>query len=569
MSAARRSGGGLRARLTGWWRSLPLMRAFACYTVCCIAVSGVVSLSVMAVCMELYDHLGERADGIVEVDAGPYVYDAGEDELVPAVSIDLPNDRLLFLGLRGGVGRASSDATGPEDGVAPGDGSARVEYATIGMLRADGGPELFDWGGNYTERDYIEAGGNPYDPVALPVDELAAYDARERADRAEPGGALALAADALAGSDGDIVVSNVGYYVAQPSLGAETGPMLALRVAAGFSPFAVLGLFSVLMFRRFYRRRLAEPLGTLHGVAGRIAAQDLDFEVGEVAGREFEGLARAFERMRASLAEAQRALLERAEERRRLNAAFAHDLRTPLTVLKGTLEMMGDGGAGDTEEVAVPVSSVAALAGQVARLESYAQAMSGITKLEDRVVERRETAFSSLAGDLAAAARAIASSAGRACRVRVRNECAGGASGGATALLSVDAALVEEVLGNLMGNACRYAEERVDLAVRLREGAPPAGRGDGAAAAASEEGALLLELTVVDDGPGFSAEALRHGCEAFFSERKSAEHFGLGLAISSILARVHGGDVALGNEAGGGARAIAVFAVGGAGGSGR
>ena len=61
--------------------------------------------------------------------------------------------------------------------------------------------------------------------------------------------------------------------------------------------------------------------------------------------------------------------------------------------------------------------------------------------------------------------------------------------------------LVDEVLGNLVGNACRYAAGEVVLEVRVRAA------GDGAA----------LELTVADDGPGFSAEALRHGCDAFFA----------------------------------------------------
>ena len=77
--------------------------------------------------------------------------------------------------------------------------------------------------------------------------------------------------------------------------------------------------------------------------------------------------------------------------------------------------------------------------------------------------------------------------------------------------LLVDVPLVDEVLGNLVGNACRYAAGEVVLEVRVRAA------GDDAA----------LELTVADDGPGFSAEALRHGCDAFFGEAKSAEHFGL------------------------------------------
>ena len=62
---------------------------------------------------------------------------------------------------------------------------------------------------------------------------------------------------------------------------------------------------------------------------------------------------------------------------------------------------------------------------------------------------------------------------------------------------------------------------------------------------------MCLQVKVADDGPGFSADALRHGCEAFFSEQKSAEHFGLGLSIASMLARLHGGGITLANADGG------------------
>ena len=84
---------------------------------------------------------------------------------------------------------------------------------------------------------------------------------------------------------------------------------------------------------------IAAPLSELAGAADRIAEQDLDFAIGTVRGRELGRLSETLEHMRASLLEAQRELWRTAESRRRLNAAFAHDLRTPITVLKGTVEM--------------------------------------------------------------------------------------------------------------------------------------------------------------------------------------------------------------------------------------
>ena len=546
----------LRARLSVWWRNLPLMRSFACYTAICLVLSVVISVAFMVACLEGYHYLDRvENEGRTEVDSGPYIYDVASGELVPAVSVDLGSgvgDRMVYVGMRRGTGRASVETDKGSPQVINASTERPVVYATLERIASDDGLKLYDWGGNYTEADYIEAGGNPYNPKPIAADELAHYDERERRERISTTGELGSAIEQLGAANDEILTSNIGYYVSQAQTSTETTPMFALRIAAGLAPFVVLGVLATVLFRQFYRVRLAEPLGSLHHAAERIAAQDLDFTVGTVAGREFAGLASAFERMRASLEEAQRELFETAEERRRLNAAFAHDLRTPVTVLKGTLEMMED---------KEPSPHIATLQGQVERLESYAQAMTGITKLEDREVERGSVAFSVLAGDLGRTARTLASETGIACHVAVRNELADVCGSTGAAELCVDASLVEEVLGNVMSNACRFARQRVSLAVCLRRRCET--DGEKASAPDETEGALsaVLDLRVTDDGPGFSAEALRRGCESFFSEQKSAEHFGLGLTVASMLARLHGGSLELANTTSGGALVHATFAV--------
>ena len=97
------------------------------------------------------------------------------------------------------------------------------------------------------------------------------------------------------------------------------------------------------------------------------------------------------------------------------------------------------------------------------------------------------------------------------------------------------ARLVEEVAENLVGNAARFADGRVDARLDVRDG--------------------FLVLAVEDDGPGFSPAALERGCAPFFSETPSKDHFGLGLNIAALLCDKHGGDLALENRAEGGARA--------------
>lgn len=548
-------------RLRTWWRGLPIMRAFFCFVAIWAVASLAFSLVTITVLMEAFYRIdGEARASRLEVNGGPYIYDARNDELVPASAMDLNGtDQFVFIGFTDSsvLNGSSVDvvlAGGWNDGV-------RVGYATMDMVRTDDALTVYDWGGNYTEEDYIEADGNPYREDPVDPDDLAAYDARERATRVRNDQVIAE------GSLGEgMLVSNVGYFVSQDDGAYASGAGMALRIAAGLSPFLYFGVFAIALFRRFYRTRLEAPLDALRMATDRVARQDLDFEMPQVAGRELGGLARAFERMRASLVRSQRELWRTAEERRRLNAAFAHDLRTPVTVLKGTVEMAqmrAEHGESPNPE------ALRTIAGQVGRLESYATAMSGIARLEDRKVVRAEVDAPELARDLAGQARAYVSA--RAPELAVDTDAARLPEG---MRLLVDRSLVEEVLDNLLSNACGHAGERIEVSLALEDapvapGADPAG--DAAAPAPDgcrQDGSgmgegprRLLALRVSDDGPGFTPEALRRGCEPFFGEAKSAEHFGLGLNIVQTLARLHGGAVELANADGRGAVVTVRFEV--------
>lgn len=113
-----------------------------------------------------------------------------------------------------------------------------------------------------------------------------------------------------------------------------------LGIASGavypLSFIVCLGLISIL----FYRKILQKPLELLGATADKITDNNLDFTIHYDRPDEFGRLCQSFEKMRSALRDNNLELWRQIEERRRLNAAFAHDLRTPLTVLKGQSEML-------------------------------------------------------------------------------------------------------------------------------------------------------------------------------------------------------------------------------------
>ena len=539
----------LRERARAWWRARPLGVTFAVCVAVYLLVATAACLALIGATETVEDVYLRSVTGIDEdswLFSGPYIYDSAAHELRPATEISVPGAEglavFLATGEDEGAHRPTSDAAATQRAYP----EQSQSYATVtGVER--GAIGLMDWGlnGEYPgpgrDTSFTNHEDNAVEVVALEKDSLAQYDAQQRALRADPATAFEQVTDIdLRDAFGSDRISNVAYYA---FAGGVHPPFITVSdMVQSVGPFVIYGGLAIVMFRRFYRTNIAEPLGELGIAAERIGSQDLDFEIEPVRGRELARLGATLDAMRTELLKAQRHLWHTSESRRQLNAAFAHDLRTPITVLKGTVElarMRVDAGQQVTPEQAERLQA------QVARLESYASAMSGVCKLEDRAVSRAPLALCEVEDELGRHAREVVAARAPELAVEVRSAEGMDEDAGAAALL-LDMSLVEEVLDNLLSNACGHARARVVVELGVGDNGDP----------------WRLVVRVRDDGDGFSPEALHRACDAFYSENKSAEHFGLGLNVSSVLAELHGGGIELANGPCGGACVTATFECG-------
>lgn len=137
----------------------------------------------------------------------------------------------------------------------------------------------------------------------------------------------------------------------------------------------------------FYRWKLKEPLAVLMDGTNRMMENDLDFIIPAVSGDELEQLCVTFETMRQSLLNSNRELWRQTEERKRLNAAFSHDLRNPITVLKGSAKMAKQcADCGNTPQLMDNLERMEAYTG---RIERYVETMSKVQRLEQVQLEKR------------------------------------------------------------------------------------------------------------------------------------------------------------------------------------
>lgn len=300
-----------------------------------------------------------------------------------------------------------------------------------------------------------------------------------------------------------------------------------------FVQYASPYLYTILLFGGglflFYRRRVRQPLQAMIEAADLVAKGDLDFRIAIRSRDEFGRISEAFEKMRAALEQSSRESWRIAEERKRLNAAFSHDLRTPLSVLKGRIDLLADfypSGNLDREET---VSAISALRRNADRLELYVASMTSVQKLDDLQPGPREIELTELVGELHDIATSLSGA-----KTIATNEILPG-------VLNLDSGIVFRVFENLIANAERFAAESIQITFHTTPHS--------------------FAFTVTDDGPGFTTEALNHATDPYYrgSDREADTHFGLGLYLCRLLCEKHGGALTVGNSPSGGAEITARF----------
>lgn len=286
-----------------------------------------------------------------------------------------------------------------------------------------------------------------------------------------------------------------------------------------------VGIAVVIAAMLFYHKKMKKPLDVLGKASDRISDHDLNFTVVYSGKDEMGKLCASFEKMRDALYMNNHLMWQQMEQRKRLNAAFAHDLRTPLTILKGHLEMMQNGSEPKYKNASMMTK-------QIDRLEQYVDSMSGMQKLEDIEPQRREVITDDLIKSIKQMSEFICRAEEKSIDFQTHTT---------SKSLCLDESIVYQVTENIVSNAARYAASRIDVSL-------------------TEENDMI-SIIVYDDGIGFSPESLEHAAEPYYTASQNrGSHLGLGLYISKILMQHHGGDIYIENF-GSGAKVTATFCV--------
>ena len=267
----------------------------------------------------------------------------------------------------------------------------------------------------------------------------------------------------------------------------------------------------------YYRKKLREPITQLQNGVERIQEDNLDFHIEYDGDDELGQLCCSMEKMRRELRQKHKALWESLEQRKLLNASVSHDLRTPITVLKGYLDYLEKNIPQDKLTEDMLLDTVSSMQGAVNRLELYVESVRDIEKIENIEIEKRSENVKLLLNELRSNVRQLAGNK----EIIISNDIA-------VDKIQIDKGVFFRILENLLQNALRYAEKQVSINLSHKKD--------------------FLILTVKDDGKGFSAADLEKATTVFYSNDKEKQHFGIGLSVCKILCEKHGGLLYVGNQ---------------------
>ncbi len=284
----------------------------------------------------------------------------------------------------------------------------------------------------------------------------------------------------------------------------------------------VLGLLNlswVIAIATLFAKRLKKELAPVMGATRKIQEKDLYFKLQPSKIKEFNEIVESLDTMKEALANSLKNEWETERRRKEHISILAHDIKTPLTIIKGNAELLKE--ESENSELLEYAESIDKSSYQI---ENYIKLLIDATKDEENISLRKQD-FS-----LEKWIEQVEEECSRLCmsyqvtlekRFEIKSKSYKG-----------DRESLLRVVLNLVKNGLEQTMDTKKLILRITE----------------REEKLIIE--VEDFGKGFSEEALQKGTNQFFTENKArtGTHYGLGLYMSQKVVKGHEGQLSFENK---------------------
>lgn len=271
-----------------------------------------------------------------------------------------------------------------------------------------------------------------------------------------------------------------------------------------------------------FAKKVKTQIKPLYTATEKIGAQDLDFEIEHSNIQEFNDVLLSFDKMKEELKSSLKKQWEEEQAQREQMAALAHDLKTPLTVLYGNLDLLNESELTTQQQhfVETLLEHTGYMAQSIETLIQLSQASSGYS------LQISSVDLSAFLDSLRKKVISLTALKG------INTEFA---SYDLPKTLQCDPPLLERAILNIICNAVDFTPKNGVIRIKANQ--------------ANDS----FVLTITDSGKGFSKETLAQGKELFFmgdASRSSRRHYGMGLTIAEHIIRQHNGTLTLKNGIG-------------------
>lgn len=280
-------------------------------------------------------------------------------------------------------------------------------------------------------------------------------------------------------------------------------------------------LISLVVLSYIFGKNLGKKIDKLLTVVYKIEQQDLDFEIQKSKLFEIDQALDALNHMKIALKQSLSKQWHDDKMRQDQLSALAHDLKTPLTIIRGNTELLFDTSLSTEQRECAEYIESSSL-----QMQNYVQTLIEATKSWDSYQPcMKRVNMGSLLVELKNQMDGLCA---------VNNIALHWDCGQYPAYITADHDLLIRMLVNVLSNAAEHTPQGGDVTFEVRE----------------LNGELSFLIT--DTGKGFSDEALKHATEQFFMDdesRSSKSHYGIGLFVAASIAKKHNGKIILENSA--------------------
>ncbi|KWZ78539.1 sensor histidine kinase [Anaerococcus tetradius] len=279
-------------------------------------------------------------------------------------------------------------------------------------------------------------------------------------------------------------------------------------------------LISVITITLIWAKKISKELNPLLEASEEIGKQNLDFQVKKSNIQEFNVILDSLEKMKVGLSESLRTNWREEEKKRNQISALSHDIKTPLSIIKGNSELLGETNL--TEEQQTYLNYIRK---NTSRIDKYIQTLMLVNKSNQaNELNFLEIKTEKFVENIEKLVKEFTSTYKLNLLEDINYD---------DDFLIVDLKNFERAFLNILSNAEEQSPKNSTIELLICSKADE------------------LQISIVDQGHGFSSEDLLYATDQFYQgdkSRHSKENYGIGLFVAEQIINMHGGNLVLENR---------------------